>query len=69
MGSVRPNGLSGGVGRKGFDNRLEEVDASWSRSSAMTYRLYPHRGGYLYDQIREFMASHLRTELAVLRNC
>ncbi len=37
------------VGRKELYNRLERVDAFWSRLLGDDYRTYDHRGGFLYD--------------------
>ena len=37
------------IGRKELYNRLAKVDAFWSEILGDDYRIYPHRGGLLYD--------------------
>lgn len=37
------------IGRKELYNRLARVDAFWSEILGDAYRVYPHRGGLLYD--------------------
>jgi protoporphyrinogen oxidase len=37
------------IGRKELYNRLSKVDTFWQEILGSDYRLYPHRGGLLYD--------------------
>src|SRR5687767_14192235 len=49
MRSIRHGEFVVDVGRKELYNRLAKVDSFWSEILGSDYRLYPHRGGILYD--------------------
>jgi protoporphyrinogen oxidase len=49
MRSVRRGDFTVDIGRKELYNRLERVDEFWHKLLGDEYRLYPHRGGLLYD--------------------
>lgn len=49
MRSVKRGDFVVDIGRKELYNRLERVDKFWHELLGEEYRLYPHRGGLLYD--------------------
>src|SRR6476619_7024471 len=49
MRSIKRGDFIVDVGRKELYNRIEKVDLFWQKILGDQYRLYPHRGGLLYD--------------------
>jgi protoporphyrinogen oxidase len=59
MRSVKRGDFVVDIGRKELYNRLEKVDRFWEDLLGSNYRLYPHRGGILYQgQILEYSPAY-----------
>ena len=58
MRSIKRGDFILDIGRKELYNRLTKVDALWAQLLGADYRVYPHRGGILFDgQIIEISPS------------
>ncbi len=59
MRSLRRGEFIMDIGRKELYNRLAKVDAFWEQILGNDYRVYPHRGGILYDgHIIDILPTH-----------